>query len=109
MKLSDKQWEFLKDMSLLIQYADRKGYKLTGGELYRTSYMQKYYVEKELSETNDSQHEKRLAMDFNLFIAGVYKTDTESYRELGEFWESIRPENTWGGSWGWDGNHFERE
>lgn len=84
MKLSDKQWEFLKDVCLLIQFAERKGWKLTGGELWR------------------------MAIDFNLFIDGKFKQLTEDHRELGEFWESIRPENRWGGHWN-DGNYYERK
>lgn len=35
-----------------------------------------------------------------------YVKDTESYRELGEYWESLNPRNRWGGRYG-DGNHFE--
>jgi len=50
-----------------------------------------------------SLHYERLAIDLNLFVLGEYKSDTESYRPLGEYWESI------GGAWGGrfnDGNHF---
>ncbi|MFQ9337054.1 MAG: M15 family metallopeptidase [Varibaculum sp.] len=48
-------------------------------------------------------------MDFNLFVNGQYKTRTEDYLPLGEYWESL------GGAWGGrfksrpDGNHFSLE
>ena len=107
MKKSDKQWEFLLDVALLIQFAHRKGWKLTGGELWRTNEQQAWYVERGLSQTRQGQHQKRLAIDLNLFIKDEFRTDTESHQPLGEFWESIRPENRWGGRFN-DGNHYER-
>lgn len=107
MTLSDKQWEFLKDVLLLIQFAERKGWKITGGELWRPQEMQDIYVERGMSQTREGQHQKRLAIDLNLFIDDQFKTKTEDHKPLGEFWESIRPENRWGGRWN-DGNHYER-
>jgi hypothetical protein len=107
MTLSDKQWEFLKDVCLLIQFAERKGWKLTGGELWRPQEMQDIYVERGLSQTREGQHLKRLAIDLNLFVDGKFMQKTEDHKELGEFWESIRPENRWGGRFN-DGNHYER-
>lgn len=55
-----------------------------------------------------SLHEKRLAIDLNLFIDGEFQSATESYLPLGEYWESL------GGAWGGrfskpDGNHFSLE
>lgn len=107
MNLSDKQWEFLKDVALLIQYAERRGWKLTGGELWRHQHMQEYYYNNGLSQTLESNHEIRLAIDLNLFIDGDYKQETKDYKQLGNFWESLRKENRWGGHFD-DGNHFER-
>ncbi|EIH4172001.1 M15 family metallopeptidase, partial [Escherichia coli] len=50
----------------------------------------------------------RLAVDFNLFINGKYQADTDAYRPLGEYWESIG--GTWGGRFSRaDGNHFSLE
>lgn len=50
-----------------------------------------------------SLHRLSLAEDVLLFVDGVYQTDTESYRVIGEKWESIG--GSWGGRWG-DGNHL---
>jgi hypothetical protein len=110
MKLSDHQWEFLKDVATLIMFAERKGYKVTGGELWRTQDQQNIYLDSNKSKASESQHQKRLAIDLNVFIANVYRTDTESYKELGDFWESLNPANRWGGNFTRikDGNHFER-
>jgi len=98
MKLSTKQAKFVKMVTLLVQFADLKGYALTYGDAYRDPRC-KYGNPKTL-------HGKRLAVDFNLFKNGVYLTSTEDHRPLGEFWEFI------GGSWGGrfkDGNHYSLE
>ncbi|EOT8011848.1 TPA: M15 family metallopeptidase, partial [Escherichia coli] len=56
----------------------------------------------------NSLHTLRLAVDFNLFINGKYQADTDAYRPLGEYWESIG--GTWGGRFSRaDGNHFSLE
>lgn len=97
---SDRQWTFLLDVRLLIQHAKRKGWKLTGGNLYRTPAQNTA-----VNGTARSRHLDRLAIDLNLFIDDVYQRDTEAYRPLGEFWEALRPDNSWGGRFN-DGNHF---
>jgi hypothetical protein len=99
---SDQQWQFLKDVAILIQFADGQGMKLTGGNLYRTDEQNEA-----VGGTSDSKHKDRMAIDLNLFIDGGFQTSTESHRLLGEFWESIRPENSWGGRFH-DGNHYSR-
>lgn len=110
MKTSDKQWEFLKDISLLIQFAERKGYKLTGGELYRTKRQQQYYISVGKSKTMKSKHLSRLAIDFNFFINGELVYDKDKIQPIGDFWESLDPKNKWGGNWTSfiDTPHFER-
>lgn len=111
MKTSDKQWKFLTDIATLIMYARGRGYKLTGGELYRTKYQQEKYVEEGKSQTMNSKHLKRLAMDFNLFSAGgvpVWEI-TDEWKDLGRFWESLDDKNEWGGNWKFlDLPHFQR-
>ncbi len=54
----------------------------------------------------NSLHRKRLAVDINLFKGNKFLSETESYREIGEYWESLHPLNRWGGRFQ-DGNHFE--
>ena len=97
MKLSERQAKFTRMTAVLIQYADLLGYSLTYGDAYSK-------VEFGVHELN-SYHYKRLAVDFNLFIDGVYQTSTEAHKPLGEFWKLIG--GTWGGDFSnKDGNHY---
>ena len=93
--MQPKQSEFVCMVGLLIQYATQIGYELTFGDCYRDSRCEHYKP--------GTFHAARLAVDFNLFKDGVYLTETEDHRPLGEFWESIG--GTWGGRWD-DGNHY---
>ena len=107
MTLGDKQRLFTRHIGLLIQWAYEHGYELTFGDAFRS---------REQAELNaaagkgiaNSLHCERLAVDFNLFKDEVYLTDTENYRPLGEFWESLHPLARWGGRFK-DGNHFSFE
>ena len=105
MKLSDKQAIFTANVAKLILWADSQGYKLTFGEAYRTPEMAEIYAERGIG-IKDSQHCKRLAVDFNLFCHGEYMQDSESYARLGVAWEALHPDNRWGGRFS-DGNHME--
>lgn len=56
----------------------------------------------------NSLHRDRLAVDIHLFSTkGVYLTDTESHRRLGEWWEKQHALCRWGGRFKRsDGNHY---
>ena len=88
---------------MLILYADQLGYGLTHGEAFRTKARAR-----KLGFEN-SNHTRRLAVDFNLFKNGKYLTRTSDHAELGKFWETLHPRAVWGGSWGDDGNHYSFE
>ena len=88
MKQSERQIQFTKMVSLLVQYANLLNYSLTFGDAYSK-------VEFGVHCFN-SKHYERLAVDFNLFIDGVYQTSTEAHRPLGIYWKFI------GGTWGGD-------
>ena len=107
MALREKQSVFLKNVALLIKWTFDNGYELTGGELQRTKEQQEIYVNEGLSQTMNSQHLKKLAIDLNLFINGIYQTNNEAYKSLAEYWKSLHPNNVAGYDWGWDANHFE--
>ena len=98
MSLSVHQRKFTKLIALLIQYADSIGYELTFGDAYSK-------VEFGVHSYN-SKHYDRLAVDFNLFIDGVYQTTTDAHKPLGIFWESLNHQCRWGGNFD-DGNHYE--
>jgi len=42
MSLSDKQFEFIKDVALLIQYVSSKGWKITGGSFLELKSNKRY-------------------------------------------------------------------
>jgi len=104
MTLSEKQQLFTQ----LIEWAGLRGYRLTFGETYRTP-QQAALNAKSGAGISNSLHTLRLAVDLNLFINGEYKTKTEDYLPLGEYWESLG--GTWGGRFKTrpDGNHFSLE
>lgn len=115
MRMSDRQWLFLKDVAELIHYAEDAGIKMTGGELYRTPYQHAENQRLGLTKAVRSKHMDRLAIDFNLWYEdkvmwSMSKEEILGYfRFLGEFWESLREGNRWGGYWTdpFDPAHFE--
>ena len=107
MTLGEIQREFTEDIADLIGWAYDNGYELTFGDAYRDPRSHGEMGEKGPYGRAKSAHKYRLAVDFNLFIDGEYQTTTKAFRELGEFWESLNPENVWGGRFD-DGNHFSR-
>jgi hypothetical protein len=118
-----KQSIFLYNLAKLIIYAyDVLKLELTGGELYRTAEQQALYIKQGKSKKSRSLHQDRLAVDLNLFRDtnndGIkdYITDTAAYKQLGDYWVSLHPDNRWGGDFNkngkvddkfLDGNHFE--
>ena len=106
MTLREKQSKFVYMVSQLIAWAYANGYELTLGDGYRDPRVFGIHGETRGYGKPYSNHKLRLAVDFNLFKNGAWLQDTEDFRPLGEFWESI------GGSWGGrfqDGNHFSLE
>ena len=121
MKLSDHQFEFLKDVSILIDFiANVKKVKITGGSLERDYAAQKLKYDQGLSNTLDSNHLKRLAIDLNIFIGNTVLTNTRKkhltedesslLNEIGVFWENLHELNRYGGFFNsiYDPGHFER-
>lgn len=98
MSMVDAQAAFLKDMCELVRYATSLGFTLTAGELYRTPEQQEIYMKTGRSQTMDSLHLKRLAVDFNIFKDGKLCYDKAALAPLGAYWESLNPLNSWGGN-----------
>lgn len=106
MTLGEKQRKFSELVAMLIVWAYANHYELTFGEAYRTPEQAALNAQKG-SGISNSLHTKRLAIDMNLFINGVYQTESEAYRPLGEKWKSLDPDCAWGGDFKKpDGNHF---
>lgn len=110
MSLRTEQELFLVDFVKLIPFARNKGFTVTAGELLRPVEMQEIYVRTGRSKTLDSKHIQKLAGDLNFFLNGVYVTKKETLQEVGDYWESLSPKNSWGGNWNsfTDTPHFER-
>lgn len=120
MSLVERQWLFLQNIAKLIEHAKNIDIILTAGEAYRTEdqqllyyYGRKIIVNKDhllctegrkLTWTMHSKHLKRLAMDFNFFYyddKGIPQLtyDKDFVQPLGDYWESLHPDNVWGGNW----------
>ena len=110
MTLGEKQRLFTKLVGQLIQWSYEHGYELTFGEALRTQEQAAANAAsgKGIARSN---HLIRLAIDLNLFVNGEYRTSTEDYRPLGEYWKSLDPLCRWGGDFTTrpDGNHFSLE
>src|SRR3990167_2845260 len=109
MTLGEKQRLFTNLVGQLITWSYANGYELTFGDAYRTP---------EQAAANAaagkgiarSLHTLRLAVDLNLFINGEYRTRSEDYKPLGEYFVSLHPLARWGGHFSKpDGNHFSLE
>lgn len=117
MKTSDQQANFLIDVARLIFWCAQNGYKVTGGELFRTRYQQDQYLRVGYTKAHHSKHQDRLAIDLNFWVDGVsmwaYDEDWRKLRDdlqpIGDYWESLREGNVWGGNWKdpFDPAHFE--
>ena len=106
MTLGEKQRKFTRLIADLVIWAYANGYELTYGDAYRSLEQAKANAILGSGIAN-SLHTQRLAVDFNLFINGVYQTDSEAYRPLGEHWKSLHEDCCWGGDFTKkDGNHF---
>jgi hypothetical protein len=108
MSLRKKQSEFAKLVPRLIDKAYELGFEITLGDAFRDSRVHgDLGVRKSYSHPN-SAHKVRLAIDFNLFKDGEFLEGTESFRPIGEWWETQHPDARWGGRFN-DGNHFSFE
>jgi hypothetical protein len=110
MTLGEKQRLFAKLVAQLITWAYAHGYEFTFGEALRTQAQADANAGTGAGISN-SLHLIKLAIDLNLFLAGVYQTDTQAYKVLGEYWKSLHPLCRWGGDFVSrpDGNHFSLE
>lgn len=107
MTLGEKQRFFTRLVGELIEYAYQAGYELTFGDAYRDPRLAELNAQ-EGKGIKNSLHTQRLAVDFNLFKDGHWLQESEDFRVLGEFWESLDDDCRWGGRFlpRPDGNHF---
>lgn len=108
--LFEHQWEFLKDVSKLIDYMSTiEGLEVSGGHLWRSPYEQKFLVKIGRSRTLQSKHLDRLAIDFNFKYQGELVGKHEVIEDIARYWESLSPYNEAGYFWKFfDPSHFQR-
>ena len=108
--LREEQSIFSFDVCRFILWAHELGYEVTFGEAQRPIEMQKIYYESGRSKTMDSLHIKRLAIDLFFFKDGLLLASKEEMQQIGNYWEAMCAQNTWGGNWKSfkDIPHFQR-
>lgn len=112
MSLREEQSKFAADFVALIHFIWQQGYEVTIGEVQRAPEQQRVYVQTGRSKTMNSYHLKKLAADLHIFERATGKLIYEKSRlqAIGDYWESLSPQNSWGGNWKSfkDIPHFER-
>lgn len=120
MTLRQKQTSFWLNVAKLIVYAQALGTQLFVNEWIRSAATQAANVAKGASATMNSMHLYGLAVDLlqlkDVMDDGMINMTFDDYKALGEYWESLDPNNIWGGRFGtggnknkkgWDSCHFE--
>jgi hypothetical protein len=111
MTLGEKQRLFAKLLGqFLVWIYSTPGREVSGGEWERSQAQADANAASGAGISN-SLHLKRLAVDLNLFLEGVYQNQSEAYSELGAYWKGLHPLCRWGGDFKTrpDGNHFSLE
>lgn len=111
MTLGEKQEIFTLNISRLIEFATKKGYKCRIREVQRTPEQQAIYIKTGKSKTKQSKHLDSLAADIYFTKQGQILENKSQLQELGDYWESLSPHNSWGGNWSnfIDCPHFEMD
>lgn len=110
MTLSEHQAAFLLDVCKLVPFATSLGFRVTGGELFRTEEQQAIYARTGRSKTMEGNHLRKCAIDLNFILENKLCYEKKLIQPVGDFWESLSPYNRWGGNWKTfrDLPHFER-
>lgn len=109
MTLGEKQELFTYNMAKLIMWANEKGYKARARELQRTMEQQELYIKQGKSQTKKSNHLNSCAVDIYFTKNGKLIESKEELQTIGDYWESLHPDNKWGGNYKsfLDCPHFE--
>jgi hypothetical protein len=126
----DIQSRFAFDVGKLLAHIEGLGYQATFSEAFRSkmeawvnslppgcmlhafkSGQDSFYFSDVVGGLGiqNSLHCQRLAVDLNIFINGDLVEDKATLQPIGDYWESLRPGNSWGGNWTsrLDTDHFE--
>jgi hypothetical protein len=106
MEMYKQQTRFAKDMANLLQHILSAGFYVTLGEAWRSPEQAEIYA-KQGKGIRNSLHCQRMAIDLNLFTPeGEFITDNSRYEQFGKYWESLDPQNQWGGYFTKRGGHI---
>lgn len=115
MTLREQRCLFTLLTAKLIIWANEQGYELSYEETKRSQAQANANAAAGVGISN-SLHLAGLAVDFNLYIGGVWQTSSEAHARLGAYWKSLHPLNRWGGDFKDasgrpkpDGNHYSSE
>jgi len=122
--VNDVQWTFFQNLGTFLSFVRDHLPNLwtcRGRTLWRDPKLQLLYDfqdelcgTKQITNTQESQHELGLAIDIDFFYDGDYIREPTAEQQttlfhLGEFWKSLHPQNKYGGDWPRlrDWGHFE--
>ena len=108
MSLSALRCQFSQDLAKLVLYANTlPDTKVAINEVVRTTTQATANAASGAGIAN-SLHLQGLAADLLIYVGGVYKSDLESARVLGDFWKSLGSDHYWGGDFTTrpDADHF---
>lgn len=113
--LREQRCLFTRLIGELIVWAFANGFELAFGEVKRTVAQANANALSGAGIAN-SLHLLGLAVDFDLYIGGVYQAQSERHAVIGAKWKSLHALNRWGGDFrdktGMpkpDGNHYSSE
>lgn len=115
MTLREQRCLFTLLTAKLIIWAFEQGFELSYEEVKRSQAQADANAASGAGISN-SLHLLGLAVDFNLYIAGVWQTASEAHAKLGAYWKTLHPLARWGGEFRDskgrpkpDGNHYSLE
>jgi len=103
LSLLEKEFLFNSDVCKLCDYARSEGFQPVFKECLRPVELAALYKSKGLSWLADPRQDKHvqgLAIDICFFRGCSWVKDYMMLAAIGKYWQSLRPGNVWGGSWG---------
>lgn len=111
MTLREQRCLFTRLTARLIMLVEAMpGYEIAFGEVKRTAAQAQANAAAGTGISN-SLHLDALAVDFDLYVNGVYEADSAAHEPLGRAWKNLHPLCRWGGDFKPrpDGNHYSTE
>ena len=111
MTLREQRCLFTRLVAQLITQVElMTGYELALGEVRRTQAQANANAASGAGIAH-SLHLDALAVDFDLYIGGVWQSSSAAHEPIGKLWKSLHPLCRWGGDFRpkIDGNHYSVE